>query len=191
MSVTLPNGISNGRPQQRKQLSDQLDRFDTILDGLADGLNEAICDAAKEGTRAAVKDAIIEILTNPDLRALIARPPEAVSPKPSIWQKLKARVARAKAAVIETATPVVRAVTRRAKKVTDPVIGVGRALAGVWQWKKAMLIGLGVGLVTTAVCLTASHGFAAVVSGVASAVTAVAIQLGMWVKKTALKLRMV
>jgi hypothetical protein len=47
----------NDKPR-RKQLSDQLDRLDGILDALGEGLNEAVTDAAREGTRLAVKDAI-------------------------------------------------------------------------------------------------------------------------------------
>ena len=62
---------TNGRPK-RKQLSEQLDRLDGIIDVLAEGLNKAVADAAREGTRLAVKDAILEILTNPELRSLIA-----------------------------------------------------------------------------------------------------------------------
>ena len=38
--------VSNGKPQ-RKQLSEQLDRFDTMLDGLSEGLSAAIADAAR------------------------------------------------------------------------------------------------------------------------------------------------
>ena len=56
---------TNGKPQ-RKQLSDQLDRLDGIIDALAEGLNGAVADAAREGTRLAVKDAIVEIMTNPE-----------------------------------------------------------------------------------------------------------------------------
>ena len=56
----------------RKQLGDQLDRLDSIIAALADGLPGAVADACKEGARAAVKDAVIEILTNPELRGLIA-----------------------------------------------------------------------------------------------------------------------
>ena len=41
----------------RKQLADQLDRLDGILDALSEGLNGAVADAAREGTRLAVKDA--------------------------------------------------------------------------------------------------------------------------------------
>ncbi len=60
--------IANDKPT-RKQLSDQLDRLDSILDALSDGLNGAVADAAREGTRLAVKDAIVEIMTDPTLRA--------------------------------------------------------------------------------------------------------------------------
>jgi hypothetical protein len=70
MSVTL----QNDRPQ-RKQLSDELDRLDGILDGLADGFQDAITDAVREGSRLAVKDAIIEILSNPELKATIQGTP--------------------------------------------------------------------------------------------------------------------
>ena len=44
----------NGKPR-RKQLADQLDRLDGIIDALAEGLNGAVADAAREGTRQAVK----------------------------------------------------------------------------------------------------------------------------------------
>ena len=70
--LMMSSPMTNGKPQ-RKQLADQLDRLDAILDCLAGGLNEAVADAAREGTRLAVKDAIIEILTNPDLRELVHR----------------------------------------------------------------------------------------------------------------------
>ena len=65
-TATLTNGTA-----RRKQLSDQLDRLDTIIDALADGLPGAVADAAREGTRQAVKDAVVEILTNPELRHLL------------------------------------------------------------------------------------------------------------------------
>jgi hypothetical protein len=191
MSVTLSNGVSNGRPQQRKQLSDQLDRFDQILDGLADGLNEAIADAVRDGSRLAVKDAIIEILSNPELKAMIARSPEPVPAPPSFWTRLKDRVARAKAVVVKSLMPVAQGVKRKFRAATEPVVGMARAVASVWQWKKPVLIGLGIGLVTMTVSLIATHGFAAVIAGVGGAFTAISVQFGVWLKQTAHKLRMV
>ncbi len=49
MTATL-----NGRPP-RKQLGDQLDRLDSILDVLADALPQAVADACKEGAKQAMK----------------------------------------------------------------------------------------------------------------------------------------
>src|SRR6185437_2884730 len=102
--------LINGRPP-RKQLSEQLDRLDSIIDSLAEGLPAAVAEAAREGTRAAVKDAIVEILTNPELRTLIqsftptapapvsVSMPAASEPAPAMptaWQRLKARLAAAR-----------------------------------------------------------------------------------------------
>jgi hypothetical protein len=71
----------NAKP--RKQLSDQLDRLDTIIDALGEALPEAVADAAREGTRAAVREAILEILANPDLRtAVLAAAPVDPMAKP-------------------------------------------------------------------------------------------------------------
>src|ERR1700761_4301734 len=74
--------LSNGKPQRKqlsdeidrleKQLGDQCNRLDSIVDALAEGLPGAVADACREGARAALKDAIIEIVSNPELRALIA-----------------------------------------------------------------------------------------------------------------------
>src|SRR5690348_5517405 len=88
--------IANDKPA-RKQLSDQLDRLDSILDALSDGLNPAVADAAREGTRLAVKDAVIEIMTSPTLRAQLhqattpesADKPATVENKPGFWARLK------------------------------------------------------------------------------------------------------
>ena len=46
----------NGRPR-RKQLSDQLDRFDGIIDALANGLPEAVAAATREGAKQAAASA--------------------------------------------------------------------------------------------------------------------------------------
>src|SRR5580692_509468 len=99
----------NGRPQ-RKQLSDQLDRLDTIIDALAEALPGAVADACREGARAAVKDAIVEILTNAEFQSLLSKVrPEIVIPVPAPtpgqtsvsrksnhWERFKAKIAAAR-----------------------------------------------------------------------------------------------
>src|SRR4051812_19026608 len=67
LTMSTATVTTNGR-RARKQLSDQLDRLDAILDALAEGLPGAVADACREGARQAVKDAVVEILTNPELR---------------------------------------------------------------------------------------------------------------------------
>jgi hypothetical protein len=49
---------ANSRP--RKQLSDQLDRLDEILDLLADGLNAAVFEAVKESSERAFRGVALQ-----------------------------------------------------------------------------------------------------------------------------------
>src|SRR3954462_3597352 len=94
---------TNGKP--RKQLSDQLDRLDAqmdradaILDALSEGLNGAVAEPAKDGVRAAVKEAVIELLTDPDLRNALHRASAPLAEaRPLLWDRLKARVRQATA----------------------------------------------------------------------------------------------
>jgi hypothetical protein len=171
MTATL-----NGRPP-RKQLGDQLDRLDSILDVLADALPAAVADACKEGAKQAMKEVVLELLTNPEVRTLLAGsvtpPPTPAMPtvtKPNWWQTLKAKIAEWKDTVLDRATATVQAVTLTA-----------RMLTAVLPLKRIALVTLGVGL---AVGLTALlvHRFcppavAAAVSGVGAAVTAAVGQL--------------
>ncbi|HEX4613221.1 MAG TPA: hypothetical protein VH092_33855, partial [Urbifossiella sp.] len=81
VTATVPPA-TNGRPA-RRQLSDQLDRMDTIIDALAEALPEAVADATREGARQAVRDVIIELVTNPELRAMISGLTPAGPPAPA------------------------------------------------------------------------------------------------------------
>jgi hypothetical protein len=178
--------VTNGRPQ-RKQLADQIDRLDQILDGLADGLNDAIADACREGTRQAVKEAIIEILTNPDLKALVggAAPADPTPPRPSLWSRIKEKVAAIKAVVVGSVAPVAAAVSDRCRAAKEVVATTVHALGIAWQLKKIVLIGLGVGVATAAVAYLAPHALSAAAAGVGGAVTAVAVQGAAWARRSA------
>jgi len=185
----------NGKP--RKQLSDelarleaQLDRHDTILDALSEGLTGAVTDAAKDGTRMAVKDAVVEILTDPTLRAALyaASAPPAGPKRESVWDRLKAKV-RAAADTAKLKMSAVGTVIRgwvgaaRAKAA-----GVGAAARVAWRLKMVALVAVGVGAVVAGVAYVAGHGVAAALSGVGATVTAVVVQAGLWVRRAARKL---
>lgn len=98
MSIT-----TNGAPR-RKQLSDQLDRLDGIIDALADGLNEAVADAAREGVHSAVTELLQRVLTDPTVLTSVLKiltTDSATSPTHS-----QSRVAAVGRSVPARATPV-------------------------------------------------------------------------------------
>ena len=185
---------TNGKPQ-RKPLADQIDRLDDILDGLADTLNGAAADAAREGARLAVKEAIFEVLTNPELRGLIARPhtaapPAAPGPLPSVWAKLKTRLAALRARAVKAIKPAVEAAAAKCR-AAKPALATARSLLGVaWRFKRVALTGLGVGLATTAASYLAPHPGSAALTGVGGTLSALALQGGLWVRATAKRLNL-
>jgi hypothetical protein len=202
------NGTANGtaamagKPTQRKQLSEQLDRLDTIIDALAEGLPGAVTDAVREGARAAVKDAIIEILTNPELRAVLAHtvpatpqstPPAPVEPpplppkpeRPSLWSRIKSKVSAAKAAIIGAVGSVKDAVVGRYRAARAAIHTVALASGEPAPVRQISVTALAVGVVVGFVCLTLPETVAAAVGGVSAATTAVCVQMGSWLRRVA------
>jgi hypothetical protein len=186
---------ANGRPQ-RKQLSDQLDRLDSIIDVLAEGLSQAVTDACREGTRAAVRDVLVEIATNPELRATFASLAPAPAAAPNVqappapkgaglWAALKAKIAAARAAVSHAATAAKEAVIRRCVVAGEAVVALGRMTGETLPVRRVALVGLGVGLLVGAACLVLPQTTAAVVSGVGAACTSIAVQTGQWLTRAA------
>lgn len=179
--MTAQATMINGRPQ-RKQLSDQLDRLDSIIDGLCDGLPEAIAAAAREGTRSAVKDAILEVLTNPELRAMIqnlapapavAQPIASDPSQPSLWARIKAKVAAARTAVVD-----------RYNVAKEAVTTTTQMLSSLMPLRRILLVALAVGVVITVLGFVAPAGVAAVLAGIGGVVTAAVAQVGSWFRRS-------
>ncbi len=172
----------NGRPQ-RKQLSDQLDRLDGIIDCLADGLNQAVTDAVRDGSQAALRQLIQDGLTNPatlDLlrHALAANPAPATPSRTSLFlTRCKAGITSAVSVVADTVTCVVATVTARTASVMR-VCRLG------WHLKRAVAVALGVGTLVGAVALV-SHPVATLLSGVGAAVATFGVQTSLWIRRTA------
>jgi hypothetical protein len=191
MSATT---LSNGKPT-RKQLADQLDRLDGIIDALAEGLNQAVADAAREGTRLAVKDAIIEIMTNPELRAMLVphapvpapktpdAPPEPK--KPSIWTRIKAKVSSARTAAVAFVTKVKTAVAAKYAALTASVAAIGAAAGEALPVRKALGVALGAGLLIGLVCYQLPESASAAVAGIGAACTTAFAQTGVWLRRAA------
>jgi hypothetical protein len=145
--------VTNSKPP-RKQLSDQLDRLDIILDALSEGLNGAVADAAREGTRLAVKDAIVEIMTDPILRGRLreaAAPESADAPHstprtPGFWARMKAKARQAIAAVGRAASRLVDGAARGIQLVADVAARGLFALKDVGRFKTLAMISIGGGM---------------------------------------------
>lgn len=188
--MTATATMTNGKPQ-RRQLADQLDRLDGIIDCLADRLPEAVADATREGARQAVSDVILELLTNPELRTLIAglapaaqaapaepttSPPssEAATAKPEFWGRVKEKCKAVKDATV-----------RKCRAAKTAVVNTARSLSAIMPLKKMLLVGAGVGVAVAAVSYVCPHTVSAAVSGVCGAATAVAVQVGRWFRRSA------
>jgi hypothetical protein len=147
---------TNARPRrllsdELDRLDDQLARHDSILDALSEGLNGAVADAARDGVQEAVMFAVINLLTDPALRAaLYEAEAEAAALRGTRWGRLRAR---AVSALGRTVAP------------------AGR----VWRSRRTLLVAIGVGLAVAAVTYLSAPGPAAAVAG---AVAAAAVRSG-------------
>ena len=180
---------TNGRPQ-RKQLADQLDRLDAVLDGLSEGLMGAVTDAVRDGTRLAVKDAIVEILTDPALRAKLtqaagapAAAPAPVTSPPGFWARMKNAAANAVTSVSRT----LAGFWRKSLQVAEVVVEAVRNPVWILRWigdlKRLVTIAAATALVVATVSFLAPHVVSAALSGIAGGVAAVAVQASRWTRR--------
>ena len=167
--------LENGKVK-RKQLSDELDRLDKLIDCLADGLQQAVAAAVRDGARAAVREALAEAPVRP----------VATTPVAGRWAGMKAAVAaivtvarRLVAGAVVRLQPAVAAVQSRVLGAAGKVRAVRRLAGLTWRLKRALGISLGVGAAVAMVALM-DHTLASVLSGVGATAVAVAVQAGAW-----------
>jgi hypothetical protein len=182
---------TNGKP--RKQLSEQLDRMDTIIDALAEALPEAVTDAVREGARQAVREVLAEVLTNPDLRTLVAGPAAArVDPPadpapaaPGPWTRFKATVRAAAGAALGRCRVALGVAAGRCRAAAAAAAATTRTLSAVMPLRKILAVGAGAGVVVGALAYACPHTVGAVISGACGAATAVGVQVGAWFRRSA------
>ena len=181
--------IPNHRPQPRKQLCDQIDRLDTLLDGFADALNGSVVEAVRDGTRLAVKDAIIEILTDPSLRAKLhqaASPESAANANPSrpgLFARWSAKVRTVLTGIRGTFARAGALVVQRARGVAQTSNAGLQFVRTFGNLKALIVIALVVGGAAGAGTYFAPHTVAAALSGVSSGLAAISVQLGLMVRR--------
>ncbi len=169
----------NGRPQ-RRQLSDQLDRLDGIIDCLADGLNQAVTDAVRDGSQAALRQIIQDGLANPATLDLLRR---ALAANPAPPSRTSRFLARCKVGITSAVRVVADTVKSVVALVTARTASVMRVCRLGWHLKRAVAIAIGVGTLVGAVALV-SHPVATLLSGVGAAVAAFGVQTCLWIRRT-------
>ena len=193
MSATL-----NGRPQ-RKQLSDQLDRLDVMIDCLSEALPQAVADATREGSRQAVREVLTELFGNPETLAKLrqtlsvpaAEPQSEVPPattsvaKPGIIARLNTCVRSAVAAVVAKVKQAVAAIKVRVQTAKARVTAAIQTVKSVVPLGRFAAVALIVGAVVAGVSYVAPQGFSAVVSGIGAVVITAAVQTYRWLRRSA------
>jgi hypothetical protein len=131
---------TNGRP--RKQLADQLDRLDGIIDSLSDGLNQAVAGAVEAAVGQAVKQAVegvlTELVSNPTVRELLARTATAAAAGPTPAESPQENGTRRRPSMLETAGQRLRAVGRACvagvQRTWQVVLAAGAGVAATAAW---------------------------------------------------------
>ena len=191
---------TNGKP--RKQLSDQLDRFDeqlqradAVLDALADGLNAAVADAAREGVRQAVKEAVIEVLTNADLRMALHRAnvpvattaPECAAHEPlcgtRIWVLVFGRAARAARSLAAAAAAIAKAVADPVRTATTVAATASRRVRLVCPLWVLVVVGTAAGTVLATASYLAPHAISAALTGLNGGILAAAVRISLGLRR--------
>jgi hypothetical protein len=186
----MTSTISNGNTS-RKQLSSQLDRLDTILDGLAEALNESVASAVKDTVGQVVKEAvettIREVLSNPDL--LQAALMQQMPVQPPVSRSLGGVFKNALAALLHLSDQALGKVKNALGCAWNWALGkLGKvsaiassalqrcstAASLAWQWRWTCATALGVGVVAGVAVYHAGPMIASVVCGIGSALATTA-----------------
>jgi uncharacterized protein YjeT (DUF2065 family) len=202
MSATL----SNGRPhQQRKQLSDQLDRLDQMIDCLSEALPQAVADATREGTRAAVRDILAEVLRDPEIVARLrdalgvstaaaptpvtatseAAPVPAAVAGTGFREQAKATTRGVTAIIAAKLKQAFAAIKARAQAAKDRAAQAIRAAKDVVPLRRFAMVAAAVGVSVAIVSYAAPQGFSAVISGIGGAAIAAGVQTYRWLRRSA------
>jgi len=197
MTVTLNSPRMNGNPP-RKNLAQQLDRLDSILDGLDQGLSGAIADAVKEIVPTVMAETIRatlkEILSNPDLLALLrgnlppASPPSAEPQPPAQRPTAIGRVGQAFvnawAWSLKKATAAGRAIAAPARNAYQGTLATYRQINAIWHLRRPILISLAVGAaVGVVVGYLAAPWLAGAISGVGAMSATLSAQMAVWTRR--------
>jgi hypothetical protein len=174
----------------RKTLAEQIDKLDSILDGLSENLNEAVADAVRAATHAAVQEAVqralVEVLTSPDVLALLGglAPPRQPSPLPASPPAiegedrpgLRGRLGAARAWAGRKARAAGAACARG-------LAGLRAGLLGLWHLRSRLLATVGIGAAIGLGAYLAGPWLSALAGGAFGFLTGLCNQARWWLQR--------
>lgn len=179
--------MTNGRG--RKSLASQLDRLDQILDCLSDGLNEAVATAVKEAVAVAVEQAVrtalCEVLTNPEVLAMLqgATQPQNSQPKQSVGVRVRERIGEAASWVGNRLRQFGHTCCTVKNRVQQDMCAFRKRVQVLKPFRMSILIALSIGVIAGVTAYFVGPWLSAVVSGVGGFATTMAVQAGLWLRK--------
>ena len=179
---------TNGRKESRRSLSEEIDRFDQMLDGLAEAIPATIAEAVKDATSTAVAEAVratlLEIAAHPELLAML-RPPGAAAVKPAseVKNAPPSRIGSVIALAWKRAIGKLKAAGHAVLAPVRGVAGAAREINKLWNLRRPVIIALGVGIAVGTAGALSAPWLAGVLSGVGAAGTMLFGQFAAWTRR--------
>jgi hypothetical protein len=198
MTATMNNNLPG---RQRRSLNDSIGHLDKMIDGLSEAIPGTIRDTLQETVGAAITEgvraALLEIVSNPDVLALLRSSlptpsPLAVPLAPGTphLPLLRTLLTKACSSVVTIARcskkgvlAVTHAVANGTTAALNKLVAFRQRLRSLRHARRPLLLALAVGGLAVVITLVAPTWVAAIVSGLGGAGVALAVQAGLWLRK--------
>jgi hypothetical protein len=174
-TMTLPPESANGR--HRRSLNDTITRLDEMIDGLSQAIPDTIRDTLKEAIAESislgVKAAVVQVLTSRELLNTL-RPQRRSS---LLRKKLAGTIRSAGGKSVRWVRRALRALTGSPGKVRE------RARL-IWGFRRPLAIAMAIGAVVGFAAAWTPSWVAATLTGMGTACLSLAVQAGLWARRS-------
>jgi hypothetical protein len=200
MTTTMNNNLPG---RQRRSLNDSIGHLDQMIDGLSEAIPGTIRDTLQETVGAAITEgvraALLEIVSNPDVLALLRNslptpPPLAVpitavaaAAQPGVVHRLLASTGTGIVNTVRWSLSLMRAGVRTATQgavtALNKLAELRDRLRSLRHARRPLLLAVAVGALVATITLLAPSWVAAMLSGLGGAGVTLAVQAGLWLRQ--------
>jgi hypothetical protein len=198
MTATMNNNLPG---RQRRSLNDSIGHLDQMIDGLAEAIPGTIRDTLQETVGAAITEgvraALLEIVSNPDVLALLrnslptppplAVPITAVAAQPGLVHRLLGRIWAGVFNAVGWSMGLMRATVKNATQCALTALSklaeLRERLRSLRHARRPLLLAVAIGALVATITLIAPSWVAAMLSGLGGAGVTLAVQTGLWLRQ--------